>query len=292
MDYYWYFLSMMNFGGPMGETLVAVFRWTIGTYMLEHPFRTEIAVFPVSLSTTEIVGIFSMKTGYDIFFLVQVIPWLLKKHLAKIIREILERRSVWVASLLFFGILEVCEKDRGCQLPNVSFWLVGKMGKVGLIQTETYTWWRFFRPATRIQRMFKNWNGDNTLSTGAWVDRLRPYLPVHDFFKKDISHACTFQIAGINILRPTSVSWTLSSWTLPKMHCSGWTRKLSLWEGDDRDHEASHVGFEHSKDETGGAKIAQTGSGAVGCWQFSENVSPSSLLPKKIHPEMAGAPWP
>lgn len=33
------------------------------------------------------------------------------------------------------------------------------------------------------------------------------------------------------------------------MHCSGWTRKLSLWEGDDRDHEASHVGFEHSKDE-------------------------------------------
>ena len=160
MDYYWYFLSMMNFGGPMGETLVAVFRWTTGTYMLEHPFRTEIAVFPVSLSTTEIVGIFSMKTGYDVFFLVQVIPWLLKKHLAKIIREILERRSVWVASLLFFGILEVCEKDRGCQLPNVSFWLVGKMGKVGLIQTETYTWWRFFRPATRIQRMFKNWNGD------------------------------------------------------------------------------------------------------------------------------------
>ena len=39
-------------------------------------------------------------------------------------------------------------------------------------------------------------------------------------------------------------------------------------------------------------KIAQTGSAAVGCWQFSENVSPSSLLPKKIHPEMTGAPWP
>lgn len=72
------------------------------------------------------------------------------------------------------------------------------------------------------------------------------------------------------------------------MHCSGWTRKLSLWEGDDRDHEASHVGFEHSKDETGGAKIAQTGSGAVGCWQFSENCLPFITTPQKIHPEMAG----
>jgi len=48
------------------------------------------------------------------------------------------------------------------------------------------------------------------------------------------------------------------------------------------------VGFEHSKDETGGAKIAQTGSGAVGCWQFSENCLPFITTPQKIHPEMAG----
>jgi len=46
---------MMNFGGPKIETLVAFFLEPL-EYVLEHPFRTEIAVFPVSLSTTELVG--------------------------------------------------------------------------------------------------------------------------------------------------------------------------------------------------------------------------------------------
>ena len=87
-------------------------------YMLEHPRNGNRSV-SVSLSTTEIVG-FCPWTWYDVtlFFVEVFVETFAKVKWDCSFQGVSSGTDIRERVPCFFGILEVCEKDRGCRLPN------------------------------------------------------------------------------------------------------------------------------------------------------------------------------